>query len=100
MLRKLPLKSKKLNKSKAITLMVSDDFLKQENINITEEDWNRLARGINGRNISIPAITSLLLSCSTLAVRYLLRICFLIIVCSAHNKVGKNIGWVMVVIQV
>lgn len=47
-------------RTKAITLMVSDDFLKQENINITEEDWNRLARGINGRNVSIPAITSLL----------------------------------------
>ena len=47
-------------RTKAITLIVSDDFLKQENINITEEDWNRLARGINGRNVSIPAITSLL----------------------------------------
>ena len=47
-------------RTKAITLIVSDDFLKQENINITEEEWNRLARGINGRNVSIPAISSLL----------------------------------------
>lgn len=47
-------------RTKALTLMISDDFLKEENIILTKEDWNRLARGINGRKVSIPAITSLL----------------------------------------
>lgn len=47
-------------RTKALTLMVSDEFLKEENIHLSKEDWNRFARGINGRNASIPAVTSIL----------------------------------------
>ncbi len=47
-------------RTKALTLMISEDFLKEENILLSEEDWNRFARGVNGRNTSLPTLTSIL----------------------------------------
>ena len=45
---------------KGLTIMMGDDFLKEENILLSEEDWNRFAIGINGRNISQPALSVIL----------------------------------------
>ncbi len=45
---------------KALTLMISDEFLKENGINIPNSQWNTLARAINTRNISIPQIATIL----------------------------------------
>ena len=45
---------------KALTIMLGDDFLKEKNIFLSEEDWSKLARGINNRNISQPALSVIL----------------------------------------
>lgn len=46
--------------TKAITLMLSEDFLQSENINLSTEDWDLFAQAINGRNTSMPTLTAIL----------------------------------------
>lgn len=54
-------KKYEINKpTKALTLMLSEDFLRGENIHLSKEEWGRFARCVNGRNTSIPALTAIL----------------------------------------
>ncbi len=50
----------KQSRVKALTLMISDEFLKENGIDISTAEWNNLARAINTRNISIPQIATIL----------------------------------------
>ncbi len=50
----------KQSRVKALTLMISDEFLRENGIDISIPQWNNLARAINTRNISIPQITTIL----------------------------------------
>ncbi len=44
----------------ALTLFVCDDFLKENDIHLSAEDWNKFARSINSRNTSIPQLATVL----------------------------------------
>ncbi len=50
----------KQSRVKALTLMISDEFLRENGIDISILQWNNLARAINTRNISIPQIATIL----------------------------------------
>ncbi len=50
----------KQSRVRALTLMISDEFLKKNGIVLSSSQWNNLARAINTRNISIPQIASVL----------------------------------------
>lgn len=45
---------------KSLSILISEDFLREEGIILSEEEWNRFARAINERGISLPIITSIL----------------------------------------
>ncbi len=45
---------------KALTLLIGEDFLKSNGIDLSQEEWNNMARTINLRNISIPQIATIL----------------------------------------
>lgn len=45
---------------RGLTLFVCDAFLKKNGIDLSHEDWNRLARTINSRNISLPTLSAIL----------------------------------------
>ncbi len=50
----------KNSRVKAFTLLVGDDFLKTNGICLSLEEWNQLARAINGRGVSVPQIVTVL----------------------------------------
>lgn len=47
-------------KIKALTLLISNDFLKASNIDLSLETWNRLAIVINQFSFSLPSLTTIL----------------------------------------
>ncbi len=48
------------NRIRALTLLIGEEFLINNGINLSHEDWNDMARTINVRNISIPQIATIL----------------------------------------
>ncbi len=48
------------NRIRALTLLLNDEFLKENGINLTLAQWNDMARAINCRDTSIPQISAIL----------------------------------------